>query len=316
MTQSAADLRRLDLNLLPVFLVLMRERNVTRAGAALSLSQPATSAALARLRAFFNDPLFVANGRRLEPTPRAEALCSELDPALQMVSAAIFGSIPFEPTTANHVFHLGCTEDVMLVCRPMFRAMRRAAPKCGIVIHAANYRTIPSLLESGEIGTAFGYMDDSLPANVYRRVLGRGGFRVLRDASTPGPVDLDMFCARPHVLVTPRGDLRGFVDPILEKLGRHREIRVGVPDYGLLPHIIRGTEMLCTVNSLLAEVLTADDADLAADLPPFETQQSTMHMAWRATLNQDPAERWMRGRIVEFFGRSEDVAADENPRPN
>ncbi|HWG06416.1 MAG TPA: LysR family transcriptional regulator, partial [Beijerinckiaceae bacterium] len=252
MTQPAADLRRLDLNLLPVFLALMRERNVTRAGESLSLSQPATSAALARLRATFNDPLFIANGRRLEPTPRAESLCSELDPALQMVSAAIFGSIPFEPMTDNHVFHIGCTEDVMLILRPMFRAMRRAAPKCGVVIHAANYRTIPLLLDSGEIGTAFGYMGDDLPANVYRRVLRRGGFKVLRDASSAGPVDLDMYCARPHVLVTPRGDLKGFVDPILEKLGRRREVLVGVPDYGLLPHILRESQMLSTVNSLLA----------------------------------------------------------------
>ena len=72
-------MRRLDLNLLPVFVALMRERSVTRAGRALSLSQPAASAALARLRAAFSDELFVRNGNALEPTPRAEALMAELD---------------------------------------------------------------------------------------------------------------------------------------------------------------------------------------------------------------------------------------------
>jgi LysR family transcriptional regulator, mexEF-oprN operon transcriptional activator len=61
MTQSNAESRQLDLNLPPVFLALMRERNVTRAGESLFLSQPATSAALGRLRALFRDPLFVRN---------------------------------------------------------------------------------------------------------------------------------------------------------------------------------------------------------------------------------------------------------------
>ena len=65
-------LRQFDLNLLPVFAALMRERSVTRAGESLFLSQPATSSALGRLRAFFHDELFIRNGRVLEPTPRAE----------------------------------------------------------------------------------------------------------------------------------------------------------------------------------------------------------------------------------------------------
>ena len=71
-------LRQFDLNLLPVFAALMRERSVTRAGQALFLSQPATSAALARLRAAFRDELLIRNGKLLEATPRAEALMAAL----------------------------------------------------------------------------------------------------------------------------------------------------------------------------------------------------------------------------------------------
>src|SRR5215207_5779674 len=89
-----SGLRRLDLNLLPVFAALMRERSVTRAGQALFLSQPAASAALARLRAAFRDELLVRNGRALEPTPRAEALLAELEPALRAVAGAVAGATP------------------------------------------------------------------------------------------------------------------------------------------------------------------------------------------------------------------------------
>lgn len=312
MSQPNSDLRRLDLNLLPVFLALMRERNVTRAGAALFLSQPATSAALARLRSLFHDPLFIRNGRALEPTPRAEALAAKLGPALSEVSSAVFGSIPFDPATDDHVFHLGCTEDIALASIPMFRAVRDLAPNCRLVIHAGNFRTIPLLLESGEIGAAFGYMQDDLPATARRRALRRGGYRVLRDASTPGPVDLDMFCSRPHVIVTPRGDLRGFVDPILEQLGRVRRVMAGIPDFALLPRILSGSQLLCTVSELLAEVLVKYETGLVADPPPFSIPESVIHMAWRGSLDLDPAERWIRARIVEHLGRRGDLPDGEN----
>jgi DNA-binding transcriptional LysR family regulator len=49
----------LDLNLLRVFDALLDERNVTRAGARLGLSQSAVSHALGRLRLLLGDELFV-----------------------------------------------------------------------------------------------------------------------------------------------------------------------------------------------------------------------------------------------------------------
>ena len=74
------DLRRVDLNLLIVFETLMHERSVTRAAEKLFLGQPAISAALARLRALFDDPLFVRTGRSMEPTARALDIAQLLSP--------------------------------------------------------------------------------------------------------------------------------------------------------------------------------------------------------------------------------------------
>ena len=67
------DLRSLDLNLLVVFDAMLKHRSVTRASEAVGLSQPATSAAVARLRALFDDQLFVKIGAEMKPTPRAAA---------------------------------------------------------------------------------------------------------------------------------------------------------------------------------------------------------------------------------------------------
>lgn len=301
-----SGLRRLDLNLLPLFLALMRERSVTRAGQAMFLSQPAASAALARLRAAFGDELFVRNGNALEPTPRAEALMAELEPALAAVAGAVSGATPFDPATDARIFRIGCSEDVAIAAMPLLHRLRKAAPNCRLVLRAANYRTIPAMLESGEIGTALGFMADDLPATAKQRVLRRGGFGVLRDADSPGPVDLDMYCARPHVLVTPRGDLTGFADAALAKLGRSRRVVLGLPDFGVLRRALLGTDLLCTVSGALAEYLMdpITKGGLASDPLPFPNEvESVVRMAWRAVLDHDPAEAWLRGQIVETLAR-------------
>ena len=302
-----SGLRRLDLNLLPVFVALMRERSVTRAGQALFLSQPAASAALARLRAAFHDELFVRNGNALEATPRAESLMAELEPALRAVAGAVAGATPFDPAMDGRVFRIGWSDDVAIAALPrLLPLLREAAPHCRLVLRNANYRTVPAMLESGEIGTAVCFMDE-LPATAKQRVLRRGNYRVLRDAASPGPVDLDSYCARPHVLVTPRGDLTGFADDALEQLGRSRRVVLGLPDFGVLRQVLLGSDLLCTVSDALAEALLARGSDagrrLAADPLPFQREDWTVRMAWRGVLDHDPGEAWLRARIVEVLAR-------------
>lgn len=78
------DWRAIHLNLFVVFQAMLDSRSVSRAGETLGLSRPAMSAALARLRELFDDPLFVRSGREMEPTPRALELA---DPVRKVLDA-------------------------------------------------------------------------------------------------------------------------------------------------------------------------------------------------------------------------------------
>lgn len=119
----ATHLRQADLNLLIVFTVLAEERNVTRAAARLSLSQPAASRALQRLRDMFHDDLLIRTSSGYQPTPKGERLLHELELTLPRLDRLLSGDefdpaaeeTSFEIATTDHASHVLCP----LLCRTM-----------------------------------------------------------------------------------------------------------------------------------------------------------------------------------------------------
>ena len=72
------NLRAVDLNLLPIFVAVVEEGQLSRAAQRLGMSQPAVSAALQRLRLTVDDDLFTRSRSGLSPTPRATDLYNEV----------------------------------------------------------------------------------------------------------------------------------------------------------------------------------------------------------------------------------------------
>ena len=80
------NIKNLDLNLLKIFEAIFREKNLTNAALEMSLSQPAISHSLSRLRVFFDDPLFVREANMMVPTTRAESIYQDVKQSLKIRS--------------------------------------------------------------------------------------------------------------------------------------------------------------------------------------------------------------------------------------
>ncbi|HEX7851981.1 MAG TPA: LysR family transcriptional regulator, partial [Sphingomonas sp.] len=100
---SEMNVGRHDLNLLRALLAMIESGSVTRAAQIVSVSQPAMSRILARLREDFGDPLLVRSGSGMKRTPRAEALADPVR-ALLKQAATLYESEAFDPATAQRVF--------------------------------------------------------------------------------------------------------------------------------------------------------------------------------------------------------------------
>jgi LysR family transcriptional activator of mexEF-oprN operon len=300
---NRSDLRRADINLLIVFETLMYERNVTRAAEKLFLGQPAISASLNRLRSLFDDPLFIRTGRIMEPTARAEQILGQLSPVLDSLSLALSHSAEFNPGTTHTTFRIGLSDDVEYGLLPAFlRRIRQEAPDITVVVRRADFWNMPSLLATGEISVGVSYTRE-LPANAKRKFLRWGAPTLLRADTSPDPVSLDEYCARPHALISYTGDISGYVDTELAKVGRMRRVALAVPQFSSLPILLAGTNLLATVPNYVADAMVAQGGlraePLPYDFPPFE-----LSMVWRSALDMDPAERWLRSRF-EMLMREE-----------
>src|SRR5215469_12527707 len=139
MTISGADFRKLDLNLLVAFQVLVREKSVSRAAERLFLGQPALSGALARLREVFQDEILVRTGRGMEPTTKALTLYAQLAPALESIRAVLLERPAFDPSTQSRTFHLGMRDWVETWLMPgLMGRVQRLAPRVRIAVRASD----------------------------------------------------------------------------------------------------------------------------------------------------------------------------------
>ncbi|MBO1081411.1 LysR substrate-binding domain-containing protein [Roseomonas haemaphysalidis] len=286
-----------DLNLLRLFVALMQERHVTRAGERLFLSQPAASGGLKRLREQFHDELLVREGQELRPTARAEALYGTLEPLLSALSDGISAALPFDPMTDRRHFVLGCSDALSFALLPPLLALfRRAAPHSALALRVGDHHSLPPMLAAGEISAAVGYLGDDLPANARMRVVGHSGWVVLRDPATPSVATMDAYCARPHALISSRGHLEGNVDALLRTEGRERRVVLGLGSFTLLAAALPGTDLVATVPDFIGRRL-AQRAGLVMELPPVTPASTSNALVWNGSRDQDPAERWFRDTV-------------------
>ncbi len=267
----------------------------------LFLSQSTVAGSLARLREAFADELLVRNGRTLEPTARALELLDAIRPHLDGLAASLTAAMPFDPPTDHRTFRFGCTDAVAMAVLPHLTAtLRREAPRCDLVIRIGDYRHFPAMLAAAEVSTALGYLRDDPPATTRVRVLRHSAWVLVRDPATAPVAGLDAFCARAHALVTPLGDLAGFVDEGLAKQGRQRRVAVGVANFLLLLAVLPGSDLIATVPDFVAHRLAALGG-LAMEPCPVAVPLVTNTLAWRAASDRDPAEQWFRQQVIAAF---------------
>ena len=295
------DIRSLDITLLRAFDALLREGSVSRAAARLHLSQPATSALLARLRELFDDALFIRHARGVTPTPRALQLAEPVRRLLDDLRALLEPVAGFDPATSARVFHLAMNEYASVtLLGPLLTRVVAQAPAVRIACVPLDPDRLRTLLAEGDLDAAV-LVRHRAPRELHHVPLLDEDFVLAVPAAHPlarkRRLTAADVVALPHVFVSPvTPSFSGAADAALQALGLRRTV-------------------LASVNSFAAAIGAVACGGLAAILPrrlvaaqaprvalrelPFD--MPTLDMVWvtHARSTQDAGLDWLLGEMKQ-----------------
>lgn len=300
-TMQRLHLQSVDLNLLMVLNVLLEERNVTRAGARLALSQPATSHALSRLRALFRDPLLVRGPRGMQLTATAERLRAPLRSAIDGLANTLEEFQSFDARATKWHVQIGMTDYVGFTLLPaLHRRLAADAPGVDLAVSLVSKDQAPLLLDGGQIDLATGFFADA-PRQFLRQHLFRDSFVCLMRKTHPllkKRLTIERLLSFPHVAILSRGETLGIVDQTLAEQGITRHSSVTTSHYLLAPFLLQSSDLVAMLPRRIAIGL-GGLLDLRMREPPIRIPGFGVEMMWHPRLNRDRGLSWLRSVMAE-----------------
>jgi LysR family transcriptional regulator, nod-box dependent transcriptional activator len=301
------QLNRFDLNLLIALDALLREKNVTRAAERVFVSQPAMSAALQKLRAYFNDPLLVRVGRDMELTPKGLSLVEPVHEVLLRVQATLATQPAFDPGSARRSFSLVVASSALALLVPqLLDRIVRDAPGVQCHVDSLNVTSL-SRLEYGDIDLCIAIDDPQFfgqrhwPEWLRSAALRNVRWACIADrdnALVDADLTLERYRALPHavaragaateLLAAPSGAAPAGLD-----------VRATTESLLALPFMVLGTPLVASVPERLAQYF-------AARLPlkfvpdPQRRGEELEVVLWHKRREPDPAHAWFRQLVIDL----------------
>ena len=292
------NLSKIDLNLLVVLDVLLREKSVAQTANRLNLTSSAVSHALKRLRLLFDNELLVRDGRRMVPTARAEVLAETLPTVLSCIERTLAEPEAFDPGTSTRVFRLAAPDFFSPLIPLLLKRMGEEAPAIQLEVSAlpvngmsdlrlGRYDALiaPSFKQSDELrGTVLG----SWPWVAFGR----------KDHPTFADWSLDAWARFPHLQIG-SGIATGNspIDRRVAPLGVVRRIGAVLTHFTMAPPVLAQTDMLLNIPSVALQ-----DAARAYGLTrrelPFEMTPLELTLFRSASTGDEPEIRWFHAHVA------------------
>jgi len=289
--------RNLDLNLLVVLDVLLQERNVTRAGDRLCLTQSAVSHSLRCLRTYFGDPLLIRDGNRMFLSAKAELLAPEIAEILRRISGTLTDRpSEFDPERSVREFVVSATEYIgSMVLPPLMRALSTESPgvRLTMLTHQPE-EMVP--LGNGDIHLSLGQAGSVEPDVLQEKLFEDEFVWVMpkEHALANEPVTLERFVGAKHaVYLGSRIFANGPVDTALLEHGLVREIHFSADSLHTLGHVLEGGGL----TAVLPRLHSAQLANCIARPLPFTLPHLRPTMYWHVSSDAGPGEIWLRSMV-------------------
>jgi DNA-binding transcriptional LysR family regulator len=304
-------LENLDLNLLRTFDAVYAERSITRAAKVLHVTQPAVSNALNRLRESLGDALFIRGRREMIPTPFADSFAPSVHRALDAIRDGLRTGGAFAAASSRRRFRVSMNDPAEArFLKPLVVRCVSAAPNVDVFCNfigewdMANQMAIGALDIAIEIPIA---KDDRL----HRASLIHESYACLVRPGHPyagRSLTMEAYLALGHIHVSARRSGLGHIDQALANLNLERAIKARLRSPSSAADIVRATDFAMTMPERFAEYYGLEPLPL-----PFPAPSLDWQLYWPARLENDPANQWLRGQLLEIAAEHRRAATAPQP---
>ncbi|MFK8050464.1 MAG: LysR family transcriptional regulator [Halioglobus sp.] len=294
--------KTLDLNLLVALDALLDEQSVTRAAERVHVSQPAMSAALARLREHLNEPLFVQHGKTMIPTAAALRMKEPLKELLQSIDILVTQGSHFDPATSHRRFRIATSDYLLAVLFPaLIHRLDREAPGIGMDCIQPSELT-HALLDQGALDLFIGPEELVSPEHPTELLI-KEKYVVVGWSKNPvfkqGSISAEDFYEAGHVVVEIGRQARtSFAEAHLQQSNRKRRIDMRVSSFLIAPEMVVNTMKLTVMHERLAKMF-ANRLEIAISALPFEFPVMREMIQYQHSRQNDDGLRWLIDQLKQ-----------------
>tara|TARA_B110001454_G_scaffold209723_1_gene223499 strand:+ start:11970 stop:12902 length:933 start_codon:yes stop_codon:yes gene_type:complete len=307
-------LRGLDLNLLVALDVLLKVKNITRAGERLNLSQSGMSTALGRLREYFDDQLLVPIGRNMVLTPLAESLAVPVSDILIQVENVIDHTPAFDPAHSERSVTIMCSDYIASTFLPkLLQRLRTDAPNITVDL-VAQEAFLDGPVSRGEVDFVILPEQFASPDHPAHRLFSDNHVCIAwnQNHAIGDTLTYDAYMAARHVVARFGENRTPTIDSwVADSFEQKRIIDVSVMNFLTIPYYVVGTDRLATVHAQSAEIYSRA-MPLRIFPLPFDVPPIPVALQWHRYNNRHPAMIWLRSLILEI-GKEYDAVSSVNP---
>jgi len=303
--KPATGLESLDFRLLSVFDAVYEQRSFTLAAQRMAMTQPAVSQAMARIRRWVGDPLFVRAVGGLAPTPHGEALIGPVREILETFRGRIAIGAGFDPLRSEREFTIVASDLGALNFLPgLLARFDTAAPHVRLRMVPLEAGGVAASLESARADLAVGAFP-RMQGGIFRQRLFEDDFVCVmrRGHRLAGArIGIADYAGAEHALVVTGGTGHAFnslVEQAISATVPAARIRVRLPSFSAAAFLVADSDLLLTLPARAGKRF-ARDLGLIALRPPLPFRRLEVSQYWHERSRHDPGHIWLRSEVARL----------------
>jgi LysR family transcriptional activator for leuABCD operon len=296
----------MDLNLLKVFMSVMRMKSVSKAADMMNMTAPAVSQALNRLRDHYQDRLFVRQGRAMEPTIFAESLYESIEDAYGLIEKNTADEQHFDCLYSSRKFRIACHQDMSNIVVPeLYRYLAKHAPNIQVVFDASHSNDDERQEELRLRKVDFILSNSALNEYSYENLILRDEPLVVAYSANHPRVDdtinYAMFFSEQHIVWRPQSFNFATLDSLSSQPIPKRQIVLSSESVYSSLILCANTEWLSPVTLIHVDKMMANNSNLKVAPLPFKARPLPFYLTWHKERNLDRGCIWLQELLIQLY---------------